>query len=576
MNWNKILNYVRVNKLFIITSLSILTIFSALFHLSYTNSRSLLLVNFEKKVDHAQDTILQHIEKENNKHKTILNFLKVNQSLVDIIYNAQKHLKKYSIIKGQLTTSERKKLLKPYHDKILTYLNSVWNASSKQHSQMLHYMHIQLAYENTSLLRLVKPNMYGGNFTKLHAMGSDANKTHEPISGIINGPIGPMSVVLQPVIRNGIMVGTIKLSTPMKTIIQHTKKNHLDGVTRNWNVSTKLKPEIFNNNIFKKSYKFPIYTNNTHFLEIQYQISTHDEIQALWNWYFLLAMILFAAYLLSNAAMVMTIKVYNRRLEDQISFRTQKLIDEIIKHKETTRQLETKTKEAYLNSKYAEIGELAAGIAHEINNPLMVIQATMFKLKKTTVQNNIAQTLITTATRNIARMSQIISSLKIYSRDGREDDMQNVDLKNILNNALDLVQINLKKNNVSMSSSLPDLQVTCQHVQLIQVFVNLIKNSCDAVAKLDDRWINISGEIVSDRLEIYFTDSGDGISTELHDKIFMNFFTTKEVGKGTGLGLSLVKDIMQRQNGTISIKPNCKNTTFTISLPYVQTQKQAA
>ena len=101
-----------------------------------------------------------------------------------------------------------------------------------------------------------------------------------------------------------------------------------------------------------------------------------------------------------------------------------------------------------------------------------------------------------------------------------------------------------------------------------QVLINLIKNSCDAISNLDERWISVECLVEdSSNLIIKVIDSGNGIPDEMASKILLPYFTTKEVGKGTGLGLSLSRNIIEGHQGTLEIDMKAVNTTFIIKLP---------
>ena len=112
--------------------------------------------------------------------------------------------------------------------------------------------------------------------------------------------------------------------------------------------------------------------------------------------------------------------------------------------------------------------------------------------------------------------------------------------------------------------------IECRSVQMVQILVNLINNSHDAIENLEDRWIRLEAVDYGEFIELAVVDSGPGIPFEIQQKVMQPFFTTKEVGKGTGLGLSIARGIAQSHKGTLSIDNNCPNTRIVMTLPKSQ------
>jgi signal transduction histidine kinase len=107
----------------------------------------------------------------------------------------------------------------------------------------------------------------------------------------------------------------------------------------------------------------------------------------------------------------------------------------------------------------------------------------------------------------------------------------------------------------------------CHSVQMVQVFVNLLKNSYDALEKVPYPKIKIWSEVNADSIKLFFEDNGLGIPTDIQAKIFSPFFTTKPSGKGTGLGLSLSQHIIQQHNGSLSLDAQRGPSCFCIQMP---------
>lgn len=227
------------------------------------------------------------------------------------------------------------------------------------------------------------------------------------------------------------------------------------------------------------------------------------------------------------------------------------------------------------NEKLASLGEMAGGIAHEINNPITIISASSNLLRKMIGRNMFEPEKLTKQLddidRTLTRISKIISGLKNVSRDTTHETISKHVLGDVLGDSLAVCSEKFKlhgvKINVDLESDAFKTEIDCYRVQLSQVFFNLLGNAFDAVEKSEFSWVSIQGKIVDKFLEIRFIDSGTGIPIEIQNKIFQPFYTTKPIGKGTGLGLSLCNSIIKRHNGEFFVDNNSSNTCFVIRLP---------
>lgn len=220
--------------------------------------------------------------------------------------------------------------------------------------------------------------------------------------------------------------------------------------------------------------------------------------------------------------------------------------------------------------KLATLGEMFAGIIHDINNPLMMIDASVKKIKKKTTDEETLE-ILNKIQMSSSKVTKIVQGIKIYIRQDEEIPFQVESLGQIIDDAVIICENKLKVQNVKiiLDEKLTHIKLDCNFTQLFQVFVNLITNAIDAISGLQDKWIEIKDTSESQNSEyliIHFIDSGLGIPLELQEKIFQAFYTTKGRGVGSGLGLSLCSKILEAHHGSISILKEKPNTTFEIKL----------
>jgi len=226
------------------------------------------------------------------------------------------------------------------------------------------------------------------------------------------------------------------------------------------------------------------------------------------------------------------------------------------------------------SSKMAALGEMAGGLAHEINNPLAIIHAKASLLEMLAADGTLAvDEVVKTAEKIRAtamRISTIIKGLRSFARDAEHDPFQIVAASSLLGDTLELCRQRFKNHDVDVRLPLgvgEAIILECQPVQLVQVLLNLLSNSYDAVLELPDKWIELTVEAEGDQVVFSVTDSGHGIPAGVRDKITQPFFTTKEAGKGTGLGLSIAAGIVTSHDGTLALDATAAHTRFVVRLP---------
>jgi C4-dicarboxylate-specific signal transduction histidine kinase len=216
-------------------------------------------------------------------------------------------------------------------------------------------------------------------------------------------------------------------------------------------------------------------------------------------------------------------------------------------------------------SKLISMGEMAAGLAHEVNNPLTIIAASLKFLTKFKDDPENFAASIQKIQKNTDRISKIIKGLKKFSRISEENNYLNCSLDIIVKEALSLTESKAKLENTIVTYDLQEnLYIFCDEIGIEQVLINLINNAIDAIKNSENRWVKIQLSSDTNSVILRIIDSGSGIPEKISLKLFDPFFTTKVVGEGTGLGLSITKGILDKHNATICVLPNEKNTCFEI------------
>jgi len=244
-------------------------------------------------------------------------------------------------------------------------------------------------------------------------------------------------------------------------------------------------------------------------------------------------------------------------------------------------QLEDKERELLISqshvhhaNKMASLGEMAAGMAHEINSPIqainLVAQRVQRQLKKNMSKEDI-NTSMQKITGSVAKISEIIDSLRNVSRTSTEDKFLNTKLNDIINDVLHITEERFKVNNIHFETNYHEISenmiIQCQRLQISQVLINLVNNAFDAINDQQNKWIKIDIIKIAEKIQIAISNSGPIIPDNIAEKIFEPMFTTKDVGKGTGLGLSISRDIVLQHNGLFFIDKTSENTTFIVELP---------
>lgn len=228
-------------------------------------------------------------------------------------------------------------------------------------------------------------------------------------------------------------------------------------------------------------------------------------------------------------------------------------------------------------SRLTAMGEMAAGIAHEINNPLTIISGRVEQLQRLNELKQYSQSeieeILNRMSDTVFRIKKLVTSMKSLSRNDENDPFDSYSVSSIVQETIDLCTDQIKWRGIQLNCEVPHGKfIECRPWQISQILLNLLYNSKDAIKSLDEKWIRIQVEFIDDKVAFRVADSGKGIPKEIAKKIMQPFFTTKETGSGTGLGLSISLGIAKAHSGTLVLNEDSPNTEFILTLPQKRSQ----
>jgi signal transduction histidine kinase len=231
-----------------------------------------------------------------------------------------------------------------------------------------------------------------------------------------------------------------------------------------------------------------------------------------------------------------------------------------------------------LTNKACALGMYTFSMAHEINNALFVSNGYLYhalrvchgELKS---EVNILDILNKIKESN-SRITKIINGIKIFSRNAENDPFEIFSTKQIIMETLSICEERCKHENILLSTNLPSEEffIECHPSEIIQVLINFINNSIDALSEVSHKWIELEVKVIGNNINFAVKDGGRGVPKEIAENLTKHFFTTKTSGKGTGLGLSICKSIIEHHSGEFFFD-NHLPTTFGFSLPFHSSNK---
>ena len=225
------------------------------------------------------------------------------------------------------------------------------------------------------------------------------------------------------------------------------------------------------------------------------------------------------------------------------------------------------------SARLATLGEMVAGIAHELNNPLAVLSGRIQVLRNRMVSGLLSNEELLVEldkqAQSVFRVSKIIKGLRSFAKPGMEREVpEDIEPSRGIDDALDFCRGRYHKRNIEVRLLLncADL-VRCVPVQLTQILLNLLNNSLHAVEDRDERWVEIRTESSGRFVDFFVMDSGAGVPAEIAGRIFEPFFSTRPQQAGTGLGLSISRGLAESNGGQLRLLQGTKHTSFVLSMP---------
>lgn len=227
---------------------------------------------------------------------------------------------------------------------------------------------------------------------------------------------------------------------------------------------------------------------------------------------------------------------------------------------------------AITSAKNTVLGQLVGGIAHEINNPLAVIQLRSDQLLELTESDDIKKDFFIKSLKSIdltvRKISEILTELRSFAKGLPSDGLAKQSIKQTIEHTLALCnhRFNLQGIRINFDCN-EDFTYEARPAEISQILIHLLNNSYDAVIDAKEKWIRIEARKLDNDLVLSVTDSGLGVAADIQDKLLEPFFTTKSTLQRSGLGLTIVKNILDSYHSKIFLDRTSANTQFQIVMP---------
>ena len=277
--------------------------------------------------------------------------------------------------------------------------------------------------------------------------------------------------------------------------------------------------------------------------------------------------LIFTVLISSLAALAVKLLFLYFIMRDNIRNKEEELkrIDDDFKHSEA---------KLIQSNKLASLGEIAAGVAHEINQPLQVICIHTEMCQDNLLHENyhLVEKSFKAIVNQIDRIEKIVKQVGSFGRDTELDSYKEENASNIFNNVAAIIISQYKQDGVELRQVIPPSlpAIPCNKIQIEQVLINLLINAKDSVETSRNKIVFMKAHVHKKNLYIQISDTGCGIDPTKINEIFTPFYTTKPLGKGTGLGLSISYSIIHQHKGEIKVTSEIgKGTVFTVRLPLI-------
>lgn len=260
-----------------------------------------------------------------------------------------------------------------------------------------------------------------------------------------------------------------------------------------------------------------------------------------------------------------------QRAEENLRNSKQRLEQALVDLQKKTAEAAAMTQQLWQASKLATMGELAASVAHELNNPLATIALSTERLIEQMPNDSSRRKSLEIILQEVERMAGLVDNLLRFSRRSHRQ-VSTVDIREEITNSVEFVHYHLRSHKIEVAHGFPEMlpMIQADRQQLRQLFLNLLTNASDAMPRGGTITVRVSvtdsGE--NSAVQVNFSDTGEGMRPEHLEKLWEPFFTTKPEGKGSGLGLAICRRIVEEHGGTIAIESELgRGTSVQITFP---------